>query len=69
MYRQPPELDDDAGRSGLLEAIAARFAEEDRARASWLDARIHERRKRGPAPRSRRVRFIVRATDDACAAS
>ena len=64
MYRQPPELDNDAGRSGLLETIAARFAEEARARATWLAARIHERRGRGPAPGSRRVvRFIVRATE------
>ncbi len=69
MYRQPPELDNDAGRSGLLETTAARFAEEDRARATWLDARIHERRKRGPVPRSRRVRFFVRATDGAGAAN
>jgi hypothetical protein len=67
MYRQPPELDDADGRSGLLEATAARFAEEDRARASWLDARIHERRKRGPAPGTRRVRFTVRTIDGASA--
>ena len=65
MYRQPPELDNDSGRSGLLETTAARFAEEDRARATWLDERIHERRGRGPAPKSRRIRFVVRATEDA----
>ena len=46
MYRQPPELESDPGRSGLLETIAARYAEEDAARAVWLDERIHERRGR-----------------------
>ena len=42
-------LENDSGRSGLLESIAARYAEEDAARAAWLDARIHERRGRGRA--------------------
>ena len=46
MYRQPPELESDPGRSGLLETIAARYAAEDAARAVWLDERIHERRGR-----------------------
>jgi hypothetical protein len=46
MYRQPPELESDPGRSGLLETVAARYAEEDAARAVWLDERIHERRGR-----------------------
>lgn len=69
MYRQPPEFDSDAGRSGLLETTAARFAEEDAARMNWLDERIHERRRRGPARGSRRIRFIVRAVDGGCAAS
>jgi hypothetical protein len=46
MYRQPPELESDTGRSGLLESVAARYADADAARAAWLDARIHERRGR-----------------------
>lgn len=50
MYRQPPEVGNDSGRSGLLESIAARYAEEDAVRAAWLDARIHERHgRRRPA--------------------
>lgn len=65
MYRQPPELDADGGRSGLLETTAARFAEEDAARATWLDARIHERRGRGRDCRSRRLRFVIKTTEDA----
>ena len=40
MNRQPPELDTDPGRSGLLETIEARFAAEDAARSVWLDARL-----------------------------
>jgi hypothetical protein len=46
MHRQPPEPESDPGRSGLLETVAARFADADAARAAWLDARIHERRGR-----------------------
>jgi hypothetical protein len=46
MHRQPPEPESDPGRSGLLETVAARYAEADAARAVWLDARIHERRGR-----------------------
>ena len=49
MHRQPPEVGNDSGRSGLLESVAARYAEEDAARAAWLDARIHERHGRGRA--------------------
>jgi len=49
MSRQPPEPESDPGRSGLLETIAARYADADAARAAWLDARIRERRGRGRA--------------------
>jgi hypothetical protein len=48
MYRQPPEQEIDTGRSGLLESVAARYADADAARSAWLDARIHERRGRAP---------------------
>ena len=40
MNRQPPELEADHGRSGLLETVEARFAAEDAARSAWLDARL-----------------------------
>jgi hypothetical protein len=45
MIRQPPELETDAGRSGLLETIEARYAAEDAARSAWLDARCGTGRK------------------------
>jgi hypothetical protein len=46
MSRQPPEPESDPGRSGLLETVAARYADADAARAAWLDTRIRERRGR-----------------------
>jgi hypothetical protein len=56
--RQPPELETDPGRSGMLETIAARYAAEDAARAAWLDARCGSGRKQAgtyPARRSQTV--------------
>ncbi len=50
MYRQPPEVESDPGRSGLLETLAARFEAEDAERSAWLDARIHALEGRGRSP-------------------
>ncbi len=54
--RQTPEVDADPGRTGMLETVAARFAEEDAARAEWLAARTGTGRRRAGTWPSRRAR-------------
>jgi hypothetical protein len=49
-------VDADPGRTGMLETVAARFAEEDAARAEWLAARTGTGRRRANGWPSRRAR-------------
>jgi len=56
--RQPPELETDPGRSGLLETIAARYAAEDAARSAWLDARLGSGRKQPGSHPARRAQTV-----------
>ena len=58
MNRQPPELETDPGRSGLLETIAARYAAEDAARSAWLDARLGSGRKQPGSHPARRAQTV-----------
>lgn len=56
MHRQSLETEDEAGRSGLLETITARFAAEDAARSAWLDARAGSGRRQARTWPARRIR-------------
>lgn len=58
MNRQPPELETDPGRSGLLETIAARYAAEDAARSAWLDERLGSGRKQPGTHPARRAQTV-----------
>ena len=56
MHRTSLETESEAGRSGLLETITARFAAEDAARSAWLDARAGSGRRRAGTYPARRGR-------------
>jgi len=56
--RQPPELETDPGRSGLMETIAARYAAEDAARSAWLDERLGSGRKQPGTHPARRAKTV-----------